>query len=659
MANICLMPETSLKFKQALKDGRLNPEKLADMSSAERNELLGTIVGKNHAQAVNSLFESKILLKNQQQGYLTWAKQVSGIKPAARRDLIKKIENMQTVLDPEDGMQFMKDLTATRMGVDISENEARQIADLSKKVTETEALRKADKTFPSKEARMAYGYAVEDLTDFVSNLKQDADKLRLSDIKNANTGLLGKFASKTAGNMKSLSASLDNSSIFRQGWKLMFTDPKIWGKNAADTFRTIAKTVGGKNVLREVNADIISRPNYDRMVKAKLAIKNPEEAFPESLGEKIPALGRLYKASEAAFTGFQYKNRADVFDKYLDIAKSAGVDIDDKKQLESIGKLINSLTGRGNLGKLEPIADTINNVFFSPRFLKSNIDTLTAHQLQKDVTPFVRKKAATNLIKVAAGTATVLATADALLPGSVEWDPRSSDFGKIRIKDTRFDVSGGMASLLTLAARFATQQSKSASSGKITDLNSDEFGSRTTQDVFVDFITNKLSPIASTSKHLIEGKDFHGNDTDLGKEALRAVTPIGVQNANELMTNPNAADPLIGILADALGIGASTYSAAGGGDVSSWEASNSKELKAFKEAVGEETFKQAAARFDDSYNAWIDRVMDQPKYVNMSTDEKTSLIQQKKAQLKKDLFKSNGFKYKTDKSEKADKELLN
>lgn len=664
-ANFCLMPETATKFKRALKDGTLDPNKMAKMSSAERNDLLSGIVGKNHAKAVNAEFERKILLKNQQRGYLTWAKSVSGIKPAARRDLIARIEKMQRVLDPEEGQQFMQDLTSARLGVDVTEAEAKTIADLSKNVTDAEALRGADGTFPNKETRMKYGYAVEDLTDYVAKLKIDAEKFNLADFKTsarktANAGaLLSKFTNKTAGNMKSLSASLDNSAIFRQGWKTLWTNPKIWSKNAVNTFSTLARTVGGKNVMREVNAEIISSPNYGRMVKAKLAIKNAEEAFPESLAEKIPALGRLYKASQDAYTGFVYKMRADVFDKYLEAAKNGGVDINSKEELEAIGNIVNSLTGRGNLGKLEPVANVVNNAFFSPRFLKANIDTFTQGMGAGGAkTKFSRAQARKNLIKITAGTATVLATADAIMPGSVEWDPRSSDFGKIRVGDTRIDVTGGMGSLLVLLARGVSQQSKSASSGKITNLNSDEFGSRTTQDVIVDFFVNKLSPAASTGKHLIEGKDFHGNDTDLVKEAIRALTPIGVQNANELFTNPDSMNPFAGVALDFVGLGTNTYSAAGGGGVSTWEKSSSKELKAFKEAVGEEAFKKSAKTFDDSYNNWISEVMKKDEYKKLSTDEQTSLIQTKKSQLKKDILTLSGFKYKNEKKSESRESLL-
>lgn len=673
-ANFCLLPEISLKFKQALKDGTINPEKMAEMSSVERHDFLAGIVGKNHAKAVNSLFEAKILLKNQKQGYLTWAKQVSGISPATRRDIVTKIERMQNVLDPADSKQFMQDLTATRLGVNVTETEARTIADLSRKVSDMEALRKPDKTFPTKENRLNYGRAVEDLTDYVAELKKDADKIKLRDIKRlpVSGGLLGKFVSKTAGNLKSLSASLDNSAIFRQGWKIMLTDPEVWAKNAAQTFATAAKTVGGKNVLREVNADIISRPNYDRMVRAKLAIKNPEEAFPESLAEKVPALGRLYKASEAAFTGFQYKNRADVFDKYLEIAKKGGVDIDDKQQLEAIGKLVNSLTGRGNLGKAEAMATDFNNIFFSPRFLKSNFDTLTAHQLQKDVTPFVRKKAATNLLRIVGGTAGVLFAANQLMPGSVEVDPRSSDFGKIKVGDTRFDVTGGMGSILTLAARLLPSYSdkfdsryfgipgtegwspKSKSTGgSFTDLVSGSFGSKSWDQVALDFFMNKLSPAAGSVVRSFEGKDYSGNDTNLINEAAKASLPISFHTFNDLKENPNAAPLLLSMILDGLGVGANTYSLE---KKDSWRDATSEELVQFKRQVGETKFKEANKKFDDMYNSFESKISRDADFIKLSDDEKKSALNSEEESYKKKVLKSYGFEYK---AAKRDRKKIN
>lgn len=176
--------------------------------------------------------------------------------------------------------------------------------------------------------------------------------------------------------------------------------------------------------------------------------------------------------------------RADVFEKYYKMAEASGVNVNDPAQLKDIGKLVNSLTGRGYLGQAEKVAGVVNNIFFSPRFMKANIDTLTAHQLSQGVTPFVRKQAAKNLLKIATATAGILYTAEAIRPGSVDFDPRSTDFGKIKIGNTRFDVTGGMSSLVVLGARLLPTmhdgvwgQYAKTSTGKMTNLNDTAFGS--------------------------------------------------------------------------------------------------------------------------------------------------------------------------------------
>ena len=403
-----------------------------------------------------------------------------------------------------------------------------------------------------------------ELQNYVADLKGQANKLSLVDLKNP-----GKLAIKAvdtvAGNAKAIKASMDNSAIFRQGWKTLWTNPMIWAKNAQKTFVDMFKTFGGKKVMDELNADIVSRPNYDLMRKAKLDVGVVEEAFPTALPEKIPGLGRIYKASQDAYTAFVHKTRADVFDKYIDIAKRSDLELDNV-QLESIGKMVNSLTGRGSLGRGEPVAGVVNNVFFSPRLLKSNIDTLTAHQFQKGVTPFVRKQAAINLLKIVSGTAAVLAIAKIIKPESVELDPRSADFGKIRVKDTRFEVSGGMASIITLASRLITSSTKSSLTGEVKPLNARTkdgkpmFGAQTGTDVIYTFFENKLSPAASVVKDLLKGQDFEGNKPTVGSTTKNLFAPLPATNFLELKNNPNSANILLSMIADALGIGTNTYS---------------------------------------------------------------------------------------------------
>lgn len=634
--SFCLLPQATEEFKKALKEGRLNPEILAGMTSAERHALLSDIVGKENATGVNSLFESKLLLKNQQQGAITWAKKVAGLKPEIRRDLISRIEKMDKVLAPAEYDQFLQDLAATKLGVNVTQEEAKTIADLSKKVQETKT------TMENGGNRLEYGKAKVALGNYVTELKGEANKLSpLEYIKRP-----GKIVSDVAGTAKSIKASLDDSAIFRQGWKTLWTNPNIWQKNARQSFVDLVRQVGDKPVMDEITADIVSRPNYDRMVKAKLAVSTIEEAYPSQLPEKVPILGRIYKGSESAYTGFVYRTRADVFDKYLEVAKKTGVNIDDPKELRAIGKLVNSLTGRGSLGPLEPVANAVNNVFFSPRMMKSTIDTLTAHQLQKDVTPFVRKQAAKNLLKIVLGTAAVLAIARALKKDSVELDPKSSDFGKIKIGNTRFDVTGGMSGVVTLAARILTQSSKSSTTGIVKPLNSG-FGSQTGMDVIESFFENKLSPAAALLKDLIKQKDFAGNAPTVMGELNNLFTPLPITTYQELKNDANSANDLLGLILDGLGIATNTY----GQSTKDWSQNPSKELLQFKQKVGDQEFKKA----NDAYNTKVDdwTKANQGYIRDLPNDQKQVGITNAKQKIQDDIFKQYNFKYQASDEEKA------
>lgn len=540
-----------------LKSGEVTPEKLTDMTSAERRTFLEDIVGKENAEPTNALFESKLLLKNQQQGIITWAKQITGIKPEVRRDLLTRVEKMTEVLQPKELDMFLNDLAAKRLGVSVSVEEAGQIADLAARVQETK------QAMDQGGDRMEYGRAKVEFYNYVNDLKENAGKRTLKEIAKdtVNLGKVGQNLSDLGGLTKSLNASLDASAIFRQGWKTMMTNPILWKRNSVKMFGDIVRTFGGQEVMNEIQADILSRPNYDKMVKAKLAVGTVEEAFPSSLPEKIPFLGRAYKASEAAYTGFVYRQRADIFDKMLDIAKRSGVDITDKEQLESVGRMVNALTGRGHLGPAEPAANFFNNIFFSPRLFVSHFQVLAHPFTGAGGSSFVRKQAARNLAKMIAGTAAIMAIA-AALGADVETDPRSSDSGTIKIGSTRFDISGGMRSVTTLAARILTWSTKNQA-GDIKPINSDEYGAQNGVDVLVKFMEGKLSPLFAMFKDLVlTGEDFAGNKANLGSELVNLVTPLTPRTAIELYQDKESAGVLAGTIAETLGVSANSYGAA-------------------------------------------------------------------------------------------------
>lgn len=542
----CLIKPVAEQFKKALKSGEIDPGKLSAMSSIERRSFFARLMGEENARQVNALFESKLLLKNQEQGMINWAKQITGIKPEVRKGLIEKIQGMKEILSPKDRQAFLNDLAAKKLGIEVTADEAGIIAELSAKVGETKAK------IATGGDRLEYGAARVMLEDYVNELKFAAEKMTAKEYLTRPD----KSLSEIGGFAKSLKASLDNSAIFRQGWKTMFTNPTIWAKNAFTSFVDIGKNLTGKQTLNGVKAEIYSRPNALKGLYDKLGIDiGIEEAYPSALPEKLPIIGRAFKASEGAYKGFLYRMRADIADQMITLATKTGVNLNESFQARSIGKLINSLTGRGSLGSFERAGKAINNVLFSAKFVKSNFDVLTLHSLEK-MSPFARRQAALNLTKIIGGTAAIMSLANFILPGSAELDPRSSNFGKIKIKDTTFDISGGMAGMVTLAARIAKQSTKNKA-GKIVPLGSG-FGQKLGEDLIEDFIEGKLSPIASTLKNLINQSDFYGKPITLKGEASNLLVPLPISNYEELRANPNSANIIISMIADALGISTNT-----------------------------------------------------------------------------------------------------
>ena len=545
MYKVCLPKMAAESFKKL----DIDFNKLVDMSSEERRAYFAKIMGETNAKNVNTFFESRLLLKNQQRALQRWADTVAGKNPEILKDLTDKINGMREILTQATEKAFLSDLVEKRLGMQVTAKEAKIIAELAKRV----------ETAKTASDRLVLGRARVKLNKYVANLKLESTRLKLTDFKKDPLLSTGRAISDIGGQAKSINASLDASAIFNQGWKVLFTNPKIWAKAASKTISDLSRvTFKNANIIDEVDADIISRPTYDLMRKAKLAVGVTEEAFPSSLPERIPGIGRVYRASQDAYTAFVHRTRADVFDHVIKIAEDTGVDLS-KAELESIGKMVNSLTGRGNLGKLEPVANVANNLLFSPRFLKSSFDVFTQPITGAGGSKFVRKQAAKNLAKIVAGTASILAIADMLMPGSVEWDPRSSDFGSIKSGNTRFKIAAGMPGVITLAARIATQSSKNTRTGKIIDFNKSTSDKSSVFNTVENFFLYKAAPVAALVRDWAQGQHFNGEKFTITQGAENLITPFPYKTYTELANDPDSANILLAMIASTLGININNY----------------------------------------------------------------------------------------------------
>ena len=640
----CLNKTLSNTFLKKLQSGEINPEKLANMSSKERRSFFSGFLGEQNAVKVNELFESKLLLKNQQRGMITWAKTFSGMKPEVKRDIVDRVNKMENVLEPETQQEFLEDLAAHKMGVAITMEEAGHILELAKIVEEKKVIMENGKRREwmgnGTATEMDYGRATIAFNHYVTELKTKAGKMTVSEyIKNPM-----KVFMDVAGASKSIKASPDISYTDRQGLKMMFANPKIWVKNAIKGIDVAIKSFKGENVMNEIDAKIVSHPLYKIMMQSGLDVGKIEEAIPFTAHEKVAIVGRFFKASNDSFTAQAHLSRLDAFDHYYHIAEKNGVDVTDKTELKAIAKMVNTLTGRSSLGRAEPIADVVNVGFFSARLFVSHIDTITSPVLGK--TKFQRQQASINLMKIVGGVALVLAIADSIDDEAVDWDPRSANFGKIKIGNTRFDVTGGMGSLVVLAARMISSETKSSTSGIITEINSGDFGSKTRWDVTMDFMKNKLSPIFSTGMHIYEAETFKGDKPTFWSEFENMFVPLPITNYQELAEDPASAPIIWGVIADGLGIGTNTY-----GLNTNWETKDTEEMKQAKEQLGDK-FKEANDKFNKDYNDWFNSLSDNQEYIDLSNDDKKKILSAKRDEIKDDVLREYNFRYRKPQTKK-------
>ena len=135
----CLPKHIANKFLQELQSGKISPEKLMEMTSKQRREHFEGTFGKENAQNVNRMFESKLLLKNQQQGIITWAQTMAGLKPEAKRDILSRVEKMKDALNPETEGAFLEDIVSFRLKTNVTPTEAKYISELA-----TDAIKKKE-----------------------------------------------------------------------------------------------------------------------------------------------------------------------------------------------------------------------------------------------------------------------------------------------------------------------------------------------------------------------------------------------------------------------------------------------------------------------------------------------------------------------------------
>jgi hypothetical protein len=341
---------------------------------------------------------------------------------------------------------------------------------------------------------------------------------------------------------RAIMASTDFSAPLNQAIVATISYPKLAKKAAQEMFKSAWSQRNFDSWFYELKND----PRYDLMKELKIGISDPhspfltarEEAFMSGYAEQIPIAGKLIKGSERAYVQYLNKLRVDLFNRFVDRFEEKGKTFENSKKLyQKTANYINNITGRGNLPqKMESYAPIFNALLFSPRLMASRINLLN---------PFYFATLPKEL-KIAYGRdmGKMLALGSIVLSLfslygktqryddedkiTVEDDPRSSDFAKIKQGQTRWNIWGGFQPYVRVAAQVGFGSSKSAGSGRVQELDGDAAFGRSRFDVLSSFVRGKLAPVPSSIVDLLGGRDAVGNKATPQSEAIEWVTPLGI-----------------------------------------------------------------------------------------------------------------------------------
>ena len=412
---------------------------------------------------------------------------------------------------------------------------------------------------------------------------------------------------------RTLKTSADAGTIGRQTQLVAFTRPVVWAKSLPSHFAF------AKKHAERVQARVENHPDYDVMVRAGMNLGSWQEgATFEQMNEEmrsevlrlIPVVGKVagavVDASIRAYVSGINSVRAPYFSLlYRTLIgerkgfsakltnKLGGVGLGTQKEIEYLARFVEVMTGRGNLGAAAKSAELLAQTLFSPRYWLSRLqiighfpvlaaDLMTGFQFFPE-TRAARKVVAMEYARMVIGVAVYYNFLSMVkhLRGwdddemYIEEDPRSSDFGKIKIGNTRIDPMAGMLQNIVFVSRTGAWMLRTTEfgreaidgdkivGGKLISMR-DAVGDPakigdTMGGTMLKMIQTKLAPWPSAIFDVAFGEDAVGNTAQMETEFLGLYLPLSQVEIYNAMQEHGANPGLIYSATNLLGWGVSTY----------------------------------------------------------------------------------------------------
>lgn len=557
---------------------------LSSMNSEQRIKALDDVMGSG-GKDINKLYESSLLLKNQDNAFSKFIDDISGVSAEKKAELKRKIalntaERRQKIYNPdgtinenfksfdytdEELLANAKEILDKKYDLEIADATVEKLFNIKKEATRLEKI--AEGTPDGSVEKLNWGKQLVEISNIINDLKQNSSggffkdigkslvdsKNRILNTKGV-TGKVGQTVKELAEDIlavpsKGIKAAWDLSFIFRQGLKVLSASPKIWGtrvKGALKPWSNVYSKTAMKEIVDAFKADLVTRDLYQEAIKSKLAIGVIEDFFPTNIAEEIPFIGNLFKASDDSFTMFVQGSRMDLFEKYINLYKATNDGLMPPKEVsDSMARYVNGLTGRGGLESAEAASSYLNQLFFSARYQIANLKTFGDPIFAK--VPEVRMIALKNLAIHTTMIAGMLTTLSAFT--DVGFDPRQTTFGKMRIPGSKkwVDVTGGLAQYISTLVRMSP-----AVVGK------PKYGQSDGWDIFTDFLSGKLAPVPGAIRDFYAQRNFGGKEPTALSTLRSLFAPI---TADNIITNieKKESETIMGLSAlfDILGAGVS------------------------------------------------------------------------------------------------------
>lgn len=399
------------------------------------------------------------------------------------------------------------------------------------------------------------------------------------------------------GEVKAVAGSMDLSSILRQGGQLTWAHPLLFSKNLKRTLQALKSDKAAEAIMDS----ILERPNAKYYLKAGIDFTdwgsnaaNAEDVFLLNQYRRFTKL-KLFRigieASERAFSTYLNLMRADVFDAMVANSPLRTASAYTDEQLKAIGNFINIASQRGTIdmqNKLGKSLEAMNAVLWSPRNVISRFQFIV--NTVKLAVPgagaygshdaAMRKMFAKETFRYLSGAAIAifftkmmadLFRGDDEPQEDIETDPRSSDFLKVKVGNTRLDFLSGLQQILVFSSRVISHKRKNLR-GEVLDMRKNP---ALYSDTILRFARSKLSPMASFIYDMaIDRETFNHQDIsyapnellDKDNEKIGSVRyvgeslfmPLGIRDLYEQFKDDPLKAPVTSVLT-LLGAGVQTF----------------------------------------------------------------------------------------------------